>query len=322
VGRNFAAKGRPQDNPLILHLASAADVAPLVEEVPPLAERLMAAFWPGPLTIILRRRPIVPAVVSAGLPTVALRVPAHPVALALVASSEVPIAAPSANRSGRPSPTTADHVLADLGGRIDIVLDAGPTAVGVESTVIDLTTSPPAILRPGGVAVEALRELIPDLVVPAPRAGAAAEAPPRAPGMKYTHYAPRAPLTLVQGSAVGVSAAPAAFATTAAVAVLRRLAAAELDPAVGRRPGLLVSAETAAAYDDLVAAGAIRVVAGSRSALESVAARLFAGLRELDAAGATAIFAEGYGEEGLGLAVMNRLRKAATRVVEVTEEDT
>lgn len=298
VRRVFAAKGRPADNPLILHIASVADLPSLVLSVPAQAATLAEAFWPGPLTLVLPRAERVPALVSAGLPTVAVRMPSHPVALALIRAARLPVAAPSANLSGRPSPTTAGHVLADLDGRIDMILDGGPTAVGVESTVLDLSSPQPTLLRPGGVTVEMLTDVIgPVAIAPGatadPRAGTVVR--PRSPGMKYRHYAPAAPLTLVEGEAE-------------AVAVKIEALLAE-QRAAGKRVAALVSAELAGrlARD----AAAVIAVLGQRRDPATMAANLFARLRELDAAGVEAIVAEGYSEAGVGLALMNRLRRAA-----------
>src|SRR5690606_2005980 len=195
--RIFEAKERPASDPLILHVASIEGVKPLVTEVSDLALRLAWHFWPGPLTLVLPRSDRVPAEVSAGLKTVAVRSPAHPVAHALIERAGVPVAAPSANLFSRPSPTTAAHVLQDLDGRVDLVLDAGPTDVGIESTVLDLTGPIPRILRPGGTTAEALAAVlggaIDDAMSPA-RAG-----PMASPGLLERHYAPRAPLTIYEG---------------------------------------------------------------------------------------------------------------------------
>lgn len=300
VRRIFAVKGRPADNPLILHLAGWEEALPLVAEWPEAAARLAEAFWPGPLTMVLRRRPQVPAVVSAGLPTVAVRVPAHPVALALIRCARVPIAAPSANASGRPSPTEAAHVLADLGDGVEMILDAGPTEIGVESTVVDLTAAVPRLLRPGGVSVAALESVLGRIGLDL--TGADLERP-LAPGMKYRHYAPRAPMRIVVGETEAV----------------RRFLAREMEAAAaaGRRVAFLVHSDTAA-----VLGGTEGLVfdLGPRGRAEIAAKRLFALLRACDEAGAEAILAEAEEEEGLGLAVMNRLRKAAGgRIVRVEE---
>jgi L-threonylcarbamoyladenylate synthase len=290
VGRIFDAKGRPADNPIIVHIADEPALSVLVTAVPPAARALVDRFWPGPLTLVLPASPSVPEVTRGGLPTVAVRMPAHPVALALIRASGRPIAAPSANRSGRPSPTIAEHVLADLGDAVDLVLDAGPTPVGVESTVIDLTSDPPALLRPGGVALETLRALIGPVVAVGPRASAAQS---RSPGTRYRHYAPHARVVLVE-------AAPAPIAD-ALVAAVRRL----WDQ--GLRVGVMVTAEAAG----VVPAGAVIRVMGARADPEAIAANLFAQLRELDDAGLDAIVVEAIAEQGIGRAVMDRLRRAA-----------
>lgn len=297
VARIFAAKGRPADNPLILHVASEEEAARLVEEFPAEAARLAAAFWPGPLTLVLRRRPHLPPAISAGLPTVAVRIPAHPVALGLIRAAGVPVAAPSANISGRPSPTTAAHVLADLEGAIDLILDAGPTAVGLESTVVDLSGGRPRLLRPGGVTVEALRAVLgEDRLILGP--GDATR--PASPGMKYRHYAPEAPLTLFLGD-------PAS--TAAAIAARMREAAA-----AGRRAAALVHTEALSA----VGGAGLALDLGPRTAPEEAARRLFALLRRCNTEGVDAIFVQGPPEEGLGSAVLNRLYKAADgRIVHV-----
>ena len=291
VQRIFAAKGRPQDNPLILHVASVRAIEDLVLEFPPAAGCLAAAFWPGPLTLVLRRRPVVPEAVSAGLPTVAVRIPAHRVALDLIEAAGVPIAAPSANRSGKPSPTRAEHVLADLDGRVEMILDAGPTSVGLESTVVDLTTAVPSLLRPGGVTIEQLREVLPNLGLVS--GGIADQGRPVAPGMKYRHYAPHAPLTVVIGPPAPVKVFLRGRMAEAVEAGLRLAVLAHSDTLAGLGgPGTLL---------DL----------GPRSSPEIAARRLFSFLRDCDKQRVDEILAEGGREDGLGLAIMNRLGKAA-----------
>jgi len=298
----FAAKGRPRDNPLIVHVADREMVERLAAAVPETARRLIDAFWPGPLTLVLPARAHLPVQVTAGLRSVGLRMPAHPVALALIRAAQVPVAAPSANLSGRPSPTTAEHVWRDLRGRIDVLLDGGPAGVGVESTVLDLTGEVPVVLRPGGVTPDELAavagevKLDPGVLA----AGAETEAggrPPRSPGMKYRHYAPRAPLILVEGGPERVAARVGELAGQFRTA--------------GKRVGILACAETAGRYD-----GAEVLVAGRRSDPATVAAGLFAALRRFDELGVDVILAEGIEPRGLGLAVMNRLRRAAGRRVE------
>ncbi|MED4163311.1 L-threonylcarbamoyladenylate synthase, partial [Halalkalibacterium halodurans] len=199
VQKIFIAKGRPSDNPLIVHISRKEQLLRLVSHIPDSANLLINAFWPGPLTIIFPKGEEVSTVVTAGLDTVAVRMPSHPVAQALIEAANVPIAAPSANRSGKPSPTSAAHVLADLRGKIAGVVDGGPTAEGVESTVIDCTTTPPILYRPGGVTREQLEAVLGPIRIDPALLGNAEQ--PKSPGMKYTHYAPEGELTLVENQA-------------------------------------------------------------------------------------------------------------------------
>ncbi|MEN3048340.1 MAG: L-threonylcarbamoyladenylate synthase [Candidatus Caldarchaeales archaeon] len=291
VARVFEAKGRPPDNPLIVHVADPESVHLLASKVPPVAERLIREFWPGPLTLVLRRTELVPAVTSAGLDTVAVRMPDHPVSLELIRASGTPIAAPSANRSGSPSPTTADHVMRDLGGLIEMVLDGGPTEIGVESTVIDVTVEPPEVLRPGGLPVEDVERVIGRVKVPDWARGLArAPSRPRSPGMKYRHYAPRARMVLVEGRPSDVRSKVEELV--------------EEYSSRGLRVGVL-------ATDGRRYEGAVTLDLGPSSDLRAVAKSLFSSIRELDETGVDVIIAEGVEERGLGLAIMNRLRKAS-----------
>lgn len=293
VARIFAAKGRPADNPLILHISRIKDVFYLAEAVPLKAQVLMEAFWPGPLTLVLPSRSIIPSGVTAGLGTVAIRMPAHPVALALIEAAKRPIAAPSANRSGYPSPTTAGHVLDDLEGRIDAIIDGGPTGLGLESTVLDLTEAQPIVLRPGGITREQLEEVIGQVFV-----DPGLEDPdlaPKAPGLKYTHYSPRAQVIVLRGEP-GAVAAKAQEALTA-------------NQAKNLPTGLLLSSETWPLVDKEPAAYAREM--GSHAALEDIAAKLYHELRMCDQAGCQVILVEGYPVKGLGEALMNRLLKSA-----------
>lgn len=297
----FAAKGRPQDNPLILHVSEPEGVLRAAQDIPPAALDLMVRFWPGPLTLVLPKRPEVPAVVSAGLPTVGVRMPDNTVALTLIAESRTLIAAPSANLSGRPSPTDAKHVVEDMAGRIDIILDGGPTPVGVESTVLDMTHSPPKVLRPGGVTLEELREVLGRVEATSHDEDAPSGERLPSPGMKYVHYAPGTPLVLVEGC-------PEAVAGRILAEVARRREQ-------GQKTGIMCSDEARPLY--VTHADVVRSV-GSRRDLAGVAAALFRTLRAFDSDGIDVIFAEGFDEAGLGFAIMNRLRRASEgRIVRV-----
>jgi L-threonylcarbamoyladenylate synthase len=302
VRRLFDAKGRPANDPLIVHIASLDQLPAVVAAVPPAARELAARFWPGPLTLVLPRADAVPLEVTAGLGTVAVRVPAHPVAHALLEAAGVPVAAPSANLFSRPSPTQAAHVLHDLGGRIDMVLDAGATPLGVESTVVDLTGEVPIVLRPGAVTLEDLRTVLPDVRLRPEGTQAPADGGAMAsPGLLAKHYAPRAPLTLFRGDAAAARAAIDAAAHEAA--------------ARGERVGLLLTSDDARTLRGLPA-----VVAelGPADDIAAVAGRLYAALRELDSAGADLILARDLEQhEGLGRAVRDRLLRAAASVVVV-----
>lgn len=296
VEKIFVAKGRPQDNPLILHVAEPEGVYRVASEIPLAARTLIDSFWPGPLTLVLPKKPEVPDVVSAGLSTVGVRMPDNTIALTLIAESGVPIAAPSANASGRPSPTSAEHVIADLAGRIDLILDGGPTPVGVESTVLDLTSSPPRVLRPGGITLEQLQGVL-GVVAVAVASGdvaAASRGPVPSPGMKYSHYAPKASLVLVEGEYEAV-----------ARRILEEIRGCHER---GLKVGVMCSSETRKLYSDR--ADVVRAV-GSRLELSTVAAALFHTLRAFDADPVDLILAEGFEEAGLGFAIMNRLRRAA-----------
>lgn len=290
----FRAKKRPLDNPPIIHVGSAKDVYRLAKKVTPEAEMLMKIFWPGPLTLVFERSAIVPSVTVAGLDTVAVRMPRHSVALALLKESHCPIAAPSANLAGKPSPTTAKHVLDDLNGKIDVILDAGPTCIGVESTVLDMTVDPPQILRPGGAPYEDIKKVL-GTVTFHPIAVAEKKIPTRkvrSPGMRHRHYAPEAEMILVEGE------------TAATIVKIKELI--KFHEQRGRRVGVLATDETARNYE----ADVVKSL-GSRNDLPTIAKNLFKLLREFDSENIDIIIAEGIPSEGLGLAVMNRLRKAS-----------
>jgi L-threonylcarbamoyladenylate synthase len=293
VARIFEAKGRPSTDPVIVHIHSAEQLSDVTSAIPDLARVLMDAFWPGPLTLVLPRGPRIPPNVSAGLPTVGVRMPAHPIALALIAASRMPIAAPSANLFAHSSPTTAQHVLDDLGGRIALILDGGPTHVGVESTIVDLSGDRPRLLRPGGVPLNALVALIPDVEVVA-RYASTSEGPTAAPGMLLKHYSPRAELRLFDGPDANVRR------------VLAESALRLRD--TGRRVGLLIADED---RDALALPGVSVVLLGSLHDMGQIARNLFAGLRRLDAQGVDVILARTYPPTGLGLAIRDRLLRAA-----------
>lgn len=299
VRRIFAAKGRPSDNPLIVHVADMPAALRLAARASDIERLLMKAFWPGPLTLVLPvREGVVSPLVTAGLDTVAVRVPAHETARRLIAASGRPIAAPSANRSGRPSPTLAAHVREDLDGRIDGLLDGGPTGVGLESTVVQAAGDRIHILRPGGVTREMLQQAVGAQATVASAESQAAEAAasqehaPRSPGVKYAHYAPKGELLLVTGHPADMIAA-----------VQAQVAEAK---ARGLRVGVLASSEHAPRYE----ADAV-LDCGSRSEPELAAQSLYALLRECDERRLDFIVAEGYEERGIGAALMNRLGKAA-----------
>lgn len=287
VAKIFAAKGRPSDNPLIIHIAEKEQLRTFVAEVPDKAELLMEAFWPGPLTIIFKKKEgVLAETATAGLSTVAVRMPDHPVALALLKSCGLPIAAPSANSSGKPSPTNAQHVLDDLNGKIAGVIDGGSTGIGVESTVIDCTEAIPVILRPGGVTQEQLEAVLGNVRVDAALTDEAAR--PKAPGMKYQHYAPNAPLYMVSGT----------------TEFLQRLV--EERRMEGLRVGVLTTEEHAEVFEaDVVLA------CGKRVELETVAAALYDTLRRFNLEQVDVIYSEVFPNEGVGNAIMNRLQKAA-----------
>lgn len=287
VRRIFEAKGRPQDNPLIIHVPSADWLARYCRDVPDAAYQLAARFWPGPLTMILSRRDIVPLRTTGGLETVGVRCPDHPVTLAIIEAAGVPIAAPSGNTSGRPSPTTAAHMIEDMDGRIDGIVDGGPCTVGVESTIIDLTVTPPRLLRPGGLPLESLRQVLGEVAVDKAVTGLlAAGERPRAPGMKYRHYAPHAPVTVVTG---------------------------EPERSARRIQGLLSDTAGVICFDEYAPLfpGHIIHKLGPAADKSAQARHVFDALRTFDGTDVTEIFAQCPDDGGLGLAVANRLKKAA-----------
>jgi len=293
VQRIFQAKGRPSDNPLIVHIAKEQQLVELVEDIPVDAKKLMEAFWPGPLTIILKSKENVSKFVTAGLSSVGVRMPDHPVALALIEASDLPIAAPSANTSGKPSPTSAKHVFEDLNGRIAGIVDGGSTGVGVESTVIDCTQEVFTILRPGSITPEMIRKIISNVEID-PATINETEAP-KSPGMKYKHYAPNAEMHLVQGS-IGF--------------INKLIHKNQLD---GKRVGVLTTEENKLQYNAEVV-----LACGKRNELETVAASLYDCIRQFNEQNVDIIYCETFPYEGIGIAIMNRLWKACGHSV-ITE---
>ncbi|HJF94128.1 MAG TPA: threonylcarbamoyl-AMP synthase [Lachnoclostridium phocaeense] len=290
--KTYAAKGRPSDNPLIVHIASLEDLYPITKKVPEKAVALAEKFWPGPLTMIFEKSELVPHGTTGGLETVAVRMPDNEVALALIRAGGGYVSGPSANKSGRPSPTMARHVLDDLEGRIDMILNGGPVHIGVESTIVDMTVEPPMILRPGAVTKEMLEETVGEVTVDHTILTADAKTPPKAPGMKYRHYAPRAEMTVVEGPLEKV------------VDKIGELAAARENE--GHRVGIIATQETMGRYDH----ENVKCI-GTREDESTVAANLYAILREFDDDGTEYIYSEAFASDGIGSAVMNRLLKAA-----------
>ena len=312
----YAAKGRPSDNPLILHISDMKELEPITREIPYRARTLAEHFWPGPLTMILNKAEIVPLETTGGLSTVAVRMPEHEVARRLIALAGVPVAAPSANTSGRPSPTTAAHVREDLEGKIEAILDGGPSGIGLESTIVDLSGEEPVLLRPGAITAEMLEKALGERVLLDP----ALEKPldpsvhPKAPGMKYRHYAPKAPMVIIQGKE-GNFAGEELLRVEEAV---DRQVDRSLED--GKRTALICSDESLSYYQKryeapLAKGQLILRTMGTRNREESIAHNLFSVLREMDEVQAEYIVAEGVNTEAIGYAVMNRMKKAAAQQV-------
>lgn len=288
----FNAKGRPQDNPLILHIHSIEQLLPLVEEVPEIAHQCIERFWPGPLTMLFKRSSLVPDMITAGLETVAIRMPDHKIALELIKESNTPIAAPSANLSGKPSPTTAGHVIEDLSGKVDMIIDGGNTGVGLESTVLDLSGDIPMILRPGGVTLEDLRQFIPNILQDLGTIKEGEGIIPKSPGQKYRHYAPKAEMIVYTGDVQNI------------VERIKEKASEFIEK--GQRVGIIATEETKDSYKE----GLIKVV-GSRNHKETIARNLFDTIRGFDGEDVDIILAEGVEKDHIGMAIMNRMMKAS-----------
>lgn len=290
--RIYEAKGRPSDNPLIVHVAEFRALEQIAEDVPPEARMLSDAFWPGPLTMIVRKNECVPRETTGGMDTVAVRMPSHPVALELIRRSGGYIAAPSANTSGRPSPTLAEHVAEDMNGRIPMILDGGPVGIGIESTIIDLTEDIPMVLRPGYITPDMLREVIGEVRMDPGIIAADSDRKPKAPGMKYKHYAPRADMILIDGDEERVVEKINALAREA--------------EASGKKAGIIATDETKGRYDR----GEV-VSIGARQDEDAIARHLYRILRQFDDMEVDVIYSESFATPRIGQAIMNRLLKAA-----------
>ena len=341
----YAAKGRPSDNPLILHISEEKELYPLVSEVPEIARRLMKAFWPGPMTLVFNKSPLVPHETTGGLDTAAVRMPSHEAARRLIKAAGVPVAAPSANRSGKPSPTSAAHVLEDMDGRIDMILDGGEVPLGLESTIIDVTGDEAVILRPGYIGIDEIRRVTGSGIIdPAIMGRPDPSLRPKAPGMKYRHYAPKADITIVRAVSGNdepayITAAEKASADSPAtdstdwgkpagykaeektvgdMAAEKKVAAvisalAEEKAAQGYRIRILCAKEHAYMYPSEY----VRTV-GELAHEETIAHNLYKCLRDFDMEEVDYVFSEAFGDDALGTAIMNRLTKAAGyHIVEV-----
>ncbi|WP_456300523.1 L-threonylcarbamoyladenylate synthase [Sporanaerobacter acetigenes] len=291
IDKIFIAKGRPQDNPLILHVSSIDEVYPLVEKVDENMKMLMEKFWPGPLTIIFKKSSKVSKKLTGGLSTVAIRMPRNKIALELINSSGVPIAAPSANTSGRPSPTEASHVVEDMYGKIDMIIDGGSTGVGVESTVLDMSEEVPTILRPGGVTLEDLLQIFSEVKYDQSIISDDENIVPKSPGQKYKHYAPKAKMIVFTGDVKTISKN-----------IKSQVKSLTLE---GKKVGIMATEETKDEYNE-----GIVLVVGSRSDKDTIARNLFKVLRQFDELNVDMILAEGVDTEEIGRAIMNRMKKA------------
>ena len=290
--RIYAAKGRPSDNPLIVHIADMASLLPLVTEIPEAARKLASACWPGPLTMIFHKSSIVPLETTGGLDSVAVRFPSHPIACALIREGGGYVAAPSANTSGRPSPTMAEHVIEDLKGKIEMIVDGGSVGIGLESTIVDFTENIPTILRPGYINEQMLRDILGEVRMDKGLLAENSRIHPKAPGMKYRHYAPKGSLLIVEGQ------------TDRVAAKIEEMAREKT--AAGYTVGIIGTDESVVRYSS----GIIKSI-GTRSDEESIGRHLYSVLREFDDCGAAYIFSESFDTPKMGQAIMKRLLKAA-----------
>lgn len=294
VAKIFNIKKRPTSDPIIVHISEMSQLETVIKNVPPLVHRLADKFWPGPLTLIMPRNDRIPANVSAGLPTVAVRMPSHPVSVALIRESGVPIAAPSANIFSRPSSTKAQHIVNDFSDSVDMIIDGGDSTIGVESTVLDLTSDPPVLLRPGGTPLEELRKVIPDIQFGPKYIKIEESEASISPGMLTKHYSPKAKLLLFKGPVDKVRAR------------MRSKAVELIDSC--KKIGILLPSEDLKSFNGL---NVTTVVLGSESDLETVARNLFSGMRELDNQGLDVILVRSLNPEGLGLAILDRMIRAS-----------
>lgn len=291
--KTYEAKGRPSDNPLIVHIADMQALEDIAVNIPEEVEELAYHFWPGPLTLILEKNSIVPYGTTGGLDTVAVRMPSNLIARELILASGGYVSAPSANTSGRPSPTTADHVCQDLDGKIDMILDGGKVEIGLESTILDMTVDPPMILRPGAITLDMLEKVLDDVSVDQTILGSESQIPPKAPGMKYRHYAPKAKLSIVEGT------------IREEILAIRQIAY-EAEHHDGKKVGIIASNETIGFYTH----GLVKNI-GMRENEKTIAKNLYAVLREFDDEEIEEIYSESFSQQGIGKAIMNRLEKAA-----------
>ncbi len=298
----YEAKGRPSDNPLIIHICQMEDLGILVKEIPDSAKKLAEAFWPGPLTMILPKADCVPKETTGGLDTVAVRMPSHKVALAFIKAAGGFVAAPSANLSGKPSPTLAKYVLEDMDGRIDMIIDGGDIAIGLESTIVDLTLDVPMILRPGYITLDMLKDVLGDVTMDPTLMDGECKERPKAPGMRYRHYAPKGDLLIVEGEPGAV------------VREINTLAKESCEK--GYKTGVIATGENADKY----CADVVKVV-GNRNDDTAIAASLYRILREFDDEEVDAIYSESFATDGIGQAIMNRLLKAAGHKYKKLQEE-
>ena len=298
VDKIFKAKGRPQDNPLIVHIAEFDELYDLIEEVPDNAKLLAEKFWPGPLTMILYKKAILSDKITAGLNTAAIRLPKNSIALALIKESNKPIAAPSANTSGKPSPTEASHVIEDLMGKVDMIIDGGSTYIGLESTVVDMTSSVPMILRPGGVTKEDIISVLGECDYDPAIIRSEEKIIPKSPGQKYRHYSPKAKVILYKGRPEQIA----------------EKINEDYDKLTsqGFKTGIMSTVQTEEFYQ-----GKITICIGDRTKPLTISSNLFKGLRDFDHMGVDIVLSEAVDEEGLGKAILNRLGKAASETIEV-----